>query len=215
MSSFPTAWQTKAVAHRGESSEADLPIHVERTDNQLVDLVVAGDGNAFEEIFDRHKRLVAVVASRFFRRHDEIEEIIQISFAKAYTELGGFRGEHGRSLASWLVRITSNACLDTVRAQRRKPVKLDCDLSEYEAGLLLELTADTGRQAEQKVVDRDLAEKLLARVGREDRMLLELLYAEEMSVADIAELFGWSVSNVKIRAWRARTALRKIVRKYL
>src|SRR5207245_9776678 len=167
----------------------------------------AGDGMAFEEIFDRHKRLVAIIANRYFRRPEEVEEIIQISFAKAFTELGTFRGRYDRSLSSWLARITSNACLDTLRNQKRKPERLNCDLSDHEAESLLELTAVDSTDAENAVLDRDLTEKLLARIPEEDRSLLQMLYAEEMSVADIAEVFGWSKSNVKVRAWRARTAL--------
>jgi RNA polymerase sigma-70 factor (ECF subfamily) len=216
MSSFQTALQNETlIHHRAEDDAAGVPVRVERTDKQLVDLVLAGDSTAFEAIFDRHKRLVAIIASRFFKRRDEIEEIIQISFAKAFTDLSRFRGHHDRSLSSWLVRITSNACFDTLRNQRRKAEKLDCELSEHEAESLLELTADDSRVAEQGLVDRDLTEKLLAGVADEDRLLLHLLYAEEMSVADIAELLGWSRSNVKIRAWRARAALRKLLRKYL
>jgi len=216
MSSYPTALQNKTlINHRCDDDAADVPVRVERTDKQLVDLVLAGDGLAFEEIFDRHKRLVAIIASRYFRHQDEIEEIIQISFAKAFTELARFRGDHDRSLSSWLIRITSNACFDTLRVQKRKPEKLDCELSEGELDSILELTADNSRVAEQGLVDRDLTEKLLAGLADDDRLLLQLMYAEEMSVRDIADVFGWTSSNVKIKAWRARASLRKALRRYL
>ncbi len=214
MSSYPTALQNETlIQHCGETPAPEL--RSERSDKRLVDLVLAGNGTAFEEIFDRHKRLVAIIASRFFRRPEEVEEIIQISFAKAFGELDKFRGDHDRSLSSWLVKITSNACLDTLRSQKRKNEKLDCDLSDGEASSLLELCADNSRVAEQGLIDRDLTDKLLAGLADDDRLLLQLLYAEEMSVADIADIFGWSNSNVKIRAWRARASLRKILRKLL
>lgn len=190
-------------------------LRVERTDNQLVDLAIAGDELAFEQIFDRHKRLVAIVAHRYFRRPEEVEEIIQISFAKAFTELGSFRGLYDRSFSSWLARITSNACLDTLRNQKRKPERLTCDLSEQEADALLELTAVDSSAAENAFQDRDLTEKLLAQIPAEDRALLQMIYAEEMSIADIAEVLGLSKSNVKVRAWRARVTLRKMLRKFL
>ncbi len=215
MSSYQTALQNETYIHRADDETADVPVYVERTDNQLVDLVLAGDGFAFEQIFDRHKRLVAIIAGRYFRRPDEIEEIIQISFAKAFTELKSFRGKYDRSLSSWLVRITSNACFDTLRSQKRKPERLDCDLSEAEIDSIVKLTADNSLIAEKSLLNRDLTEKLLARISDEDRILLQMIYSEEMSVADIAEIFGWSKSNVKIRAWRARSAVRKVLRKLL
>ena len=215
MSSYPTALQNKTFATRVEMEVADSAVCVERTDNHLVELVLSGDGFAFEQIFDRHKRLVAIIASRYFRRHDEIEEIIQISFAKAFAELGNFRGLHDRSLASWLVRITANACFDTLRNQKRKPETLTCELSDREVESLLQLTADDSRAPEKTLLDNDLTEKLLARIRADDRTLLHMMYAEEMSVGEIADVLGWSKSNVKIRAWRARGALRKILRKIL
>jgi RNA polymerase sigma-70 factor, ECF subfamily len=215
MSSYPTALQNETFIHQAAGDTADPGVRVERTDNHLVDLVLAGDAFAFEEIFDRHKRLVAVIAKRYFRRPEEIEEIIQISFAKAYVEMSKFRGRYDRSLSSWLVRITTNACFDTLRSQKRKPERLNCDLSEVEVASLLQLTADHSLTAEKSLLDRDLTEKLLARIPDDDRLLLQMLYSDEMSTADIAEAFGWSRSNVKIRAWRARAAVRKVLRKIL
>lgn len=215
MSSYLTALQNKTLIHPAENESADVSARFERTDNQLVELVLAGDAEAFEQIFDRHKRLVAIIANRYFRRPEEIEEIIQISFTKAFSELGGFRGRHDRSLSSWLARISSNACLDMLRSQARKPERLNCDLSEIEADSLLAFTAVDSADAENIILDRDLMEKLLGGISADDRILLQMLYAEEMSVADIAEVFGWSKSNVKIRAWRARAAVRKVLRKFL
>ena len=215
MSSYPRALQNETFIHRADDESADVVLHAERTDNQLVDLVLAGDSFAFEQIFDRHKRLVAIIASRYFRRHEEIEEIVQIAFAKAFVEMGSFRGKYDRSFSSWLVRITINACYDTLRSQKRKPERLNCDLSESEAESLLEITADKSMHAERSLVDRDLTEKLLNMLPEDDRLHLQMLYSDEMTTADIAEMFGWSRANVKIRAWRARASVRKVLKKFL
>ena len=215
MSSYPTALRQETLVSRIDNDADPARVSVERTDNQLVELVLGGDETAFEEIFDRHKRLVAVVASRHFRRHEEIEEIVQISFAKAFTEMASFRGRYDRSFSSWLVTITSNACFDLLRKQKRRPERLNCDLSEHEAEFLLDLVVDTSRHAEQELSDTDLAQKLLAQLPDIDRSLLEMLYAQEMSVAEIAEKQNCSKANVKIRAWRARGALRKVLKKFL
>ncbi len=213
MSSY-TALQKEEFLHLVDEA-APVRVRVERTDKQLVDLVLTGDAYAFEEIFDRHKRLVAVVASRYFRRHEEIEEIVQIAFAKAFTQLESFRGNYDRSLSSWLVKITCNACFDILRTQKRKPERLNCDLSEAEAGALLELTADNSLAPEKDLLDRDLADKLLAAVPEDDRLLLHMLYAEEMTTSDIADVMGITRANVKVRAWRARTSLKKMLKRLL
>ena len=215
MSSYPSALQNESLINRVDDETGESAVRVSRSDRQLIELVLSGDEYAFEQIFDRHKRLVAVVASRYFRRPEQIEEIIQISFAKAFVELAKFRGLHDLSLASWLARITANACFDTLRNQKRKPENLCCDLTEGELETLGGIASDTERDAEQSVLDRDLTEKLLSRLPDDDRGLLQMLYAEEMSVAEIAEVTGWSQSKVKIKAWRARNSMRRVLRNLL
>lgn len=211
MTSYPTTMDDTALS---TNRDGRTLVRAEMTDNQLVELVLAGDGYAFEQIFDRHKRMVAVVSARYFRRQEEIEEIVQTAFAKAYHELKKFRGLHERSFASWLVRITSNICFDQLRDQRRKPETLSTDLSDGEAEAILRLTADHAR-AEQDLLDQDLIEKLLSRLPADDRALLQMFYGEEMTIAEIAETLGLTQSNVKVRAWRARHSLRKYLRRLL
>lgn len=215
MTSYQTALQNENVISRADDQAVDGAVRVARSDRHFVELVLAGDGSAFEQIFDRHKRMVAVVAGRYFRRPEQIEEIIQISFAKAFTELATFRGAHDLSLASWLSRIAVNACLDTLRTQKRKPEDLCCELSDDDSRSLAQVASNSLRNAESELLDRDLAEKLLSRLGEEDRAVLQMLYADEMSVAEIAEATGWSPSKVKIKAWRARNSLRRVLRKFL
>lgn len=186
-----------------------------RTDAQLVELTLAGDETAFEQIFDRHKRYVARTAARYFQRPEQIEEVIQIAFAKAFTELQRFRGEHELSLPSWLGRIAANACLDALRSQKRKPENLHCELTEGEAATLFEFIDTAEASSEESLINRDLSQKLLAHLPEDDRALLHMFYVEELSVAEIGQLLGWSRSKVKIRAWRARNGLRKVLKRYL
>ncbi|MGE3465473.1 MAG: RNA polymerase sigma factor [Pyrinomonadaceae bacterium] len=215
MSSYQTALQNEGIITRFDGQADTLRLAAERTDAHLVELVLAGDETAFEQIFHRHKRLVASIACRYFRRQEEIEEMMQVAFAKAYAELNTFRGKYEASFPSWLVTITANSCLDTIRKQQRRPERLECELSKHEAQTLLDLAGPNARHAEQELSDGDLAEKLLSHLPPAERELLEMLHAYELSVAEIAERLGCSKANVKIRAWRARGALRKILRKYL
>src|SRR4051812_30888749 len=170
--SHSTVLNTEA---RSVGSTGELVLRVVRTDNQLVQLVLAGDGGAFEQLFDRHKRMVAGLASRYFRRPEEIEELIQTAFAKAYTELGRFNGKYDRSFASWLGRITINTCFDALRVKRRRPETLDCELSQDDAVTLVDSLSHESRDHDN-VQMRDLADKLLSNLAPQDRALLEMLY---------------------------------------
>jgi len=215
MSSYPTALQDETLISRVESDAGGSAVRAELTDRQLVEAAISGSDEAFEQIFDRYKRGVAITAAKFFRQPEQIEEIIQISFAKAFVELARFRGQHDASLGSWLMRIAANASLDTIRSKKRRPENLNCELTNDESETLLDMAADGGQNAEQLLSDRDLSEKLLSRLAEDDRAILQMMYVEEQSVSEIASLVGWTQSKVKIRAWRARNALRRILNQYL
>lgn len=210
-----TALQDETLIARVEDESPGPHFRAELTDRQLVESAITGSEEAFEQIFDRYKRPVAIVASKYFRRPEQIEEIIQISFAKAFLELKRFRGQHDASLGSWLSRIAANACLDQIRSKKRKPEDLNCDLSANETETLLDVASSGEISAEKDLALRDLSSKLLSRLPEDDRALLQMLYVDEMSVAEIADLIGWSRSKVKIRAWRARNALRRVLGQYL
>ena len=212
---YLTAWQNGIPLVRPERGETEISVSAEVSDRHLINSLLAGDEAAFELIFERYKRLVASIAGRFFRQSEQIEEIIQITFTKAFLDLARFRGDHNPSLASWLGKIARNACLDILRAQKRKPENLLCELTESETVSLLDFAEQNGGHSEKTHIDRDLAEKLLSRLAAEDRIVLQMLHAEELSVAEIAGIMNWSQSKVKLRAWRARNSLRKILNKYL
>lgn len=212
---YPTTWQNEILMPCAETKSAEIAACLEKTDRQLIELVLTGEETAFEQIFERYKRLVAVVASRYFQRPEEIEEIIQISFAKVYFELGNFRGSFDFSLASWLARITTNACLDTLRNQKRKPENLICELSDADAEILFADVQPKNKTTENLLIERDLAEKLLSKLPAEDRAILQMIYEEEMSIREVADATGWSSSKIKVRAHRARAVLRKIIRKFV
>ncbi len=213
MSVIQSTFQNDSLVASAEDEISGIAgVRSERTDSQLVECVLAGDTNAFEHIFDRHKRFVAGIASRYFHQPDQIEEALQTAFAKAFADLTSFRGDNARSFVSWLARITANSCLDILRRRKRRPEDLADDIGGFES---LGASTEKGPNAEDDVIGRDLAAKLLARVPADDRALLHMLYAEEMTIAEIAGFFGWSISKTKIRAWRARHYLRRVMKQLL
>ena len=186
----------------------------ERADAELAALARGGDESAFEELFRRHRRRVALIASRFFRQREQVEEVVQESFTKAYFALGEFGGGRDASFAAWLARIAFNTSYDELRRQKRRPEGALEDLTEEESSRLAERLRP-GSDAEGAAVSRDLASKLLARLSPEDRLVLVLLDVEGLSVAEIAELMGWGGSKVKVRAHRARAHLRRVLERFL
>lgn len=176
----------------------------------LVEKARHGDHAAFEVLVHLLAPRVFQVASRFLPA-ERVEEVAQEVFLTAYQQLPEYRGEG--SFESWLARITTNRCLNALRAQRRRPEVTAASLSTGEQDVLERIAAPftTQRfdQEEQQHVTRDLAEKLLATLGPEERMVLQLLDGEDIPVKDIASILGWSESKVKVQAFRSRRKLRR------
>lgn len=202
-------------------TEADAELSpetaTEMTDDKLVAAARAGDESAFGRLFERHRRLVSRLGYRFFPRRDQVEEIIQESFIKAYFALDDYQGGGEKSFVSWLARIAVRTCYDELRRTRRRGESSIGDLSEDEAAYLHERLRDLSASGnvEGAAISRDLANKLLSRLRPDDRMVLALLKLEELSIAEISKLTGWTTAKVKMRSHRAQRGLRQLLRKFL
>ncbi len=189
----------------------------EKTDDELVAAARTGDEAAFAQLFKRHSGLVSRLGYRFFTRREQVEEIIQDSFVKAYLALGNYQGGHEKSFVSWLARITVHVCYDELRRIKKRGESRLGDLSQDEEDFLIERLRDisAGSNVEGAAISRDLSAKLLSRLKPEDRLVLMLLKQEELSIAEIAELTGWTSAKVKMRSHRAQQGLRRVLRKFL
>lgn len=189
----------------------------EPTDSDLVAATRAGSEAAFTQLFERHRHFVARLAYRFFSRREQVEEIIQESFIKAYFAIDDYQGGHENSFIAWLARIAVRTCYDELRRQQRRNESNIGDLTEDEAAYLNEKLRDlsVSGNIEGAAISRDLANKLLSRLKPEDRLVLTLLKLEELSISEIATVTGWTVAKVKMRSHRAQHGLRRLLRKFL
>jgi RNA polymerase sigma-70 factor (ECF subfamily) len=170
-------------------------------DRVLAQRILNSDEAAFEELVGAHFRQVSRIAGRFFRAPEAIEEVSQEVFVKAFTGMSGYRAE--MPLEHWLSKIAVHSCYDRLRREKRErkvlqPLEIPPEL----------LSSGAGWEKEEA---RLLAEQLLAQLPEGDRLVLTLLLLEEMSTSEIAKLTGWSIANVKIRAFRARMRMRKLL----
>jgi len=170
----------------------------EPTDDRLIQSTLAGDDEAFAALVQRHKRRIFGIAARFTRNDHELDDLCQEIFIKAYRQLGKFRGD--APFEHWLTRVGVRTCYDHLRKTRhdRDAVALD--------NIELPTTDNIEPRRAREVLDF-----ALAKLSAEERLVITLLELEERTVREIAELTGWSESNVKVRAFRARQSLKKIL----
>jgi len=177
-------------------------------DRRLAARICAGDDDAFAGLVRTHHALVARTAGRFFRRPEVIEEIVQEVLVKAFRAMPDYRGDV--AIGWWLRRITVNACYDELRRRARRRERPVSEVVDDVGAFLADLPADPGAAAPwQREESRQAAEAMLARLAPADRLVLTLTVLDERSVAEVADLTGWSRANVKVRAFRARQRLRR------
>jgi len=164
-----------------------------------------GNAEAFGFLVERYQRRVFSLAYHLVNRPEEVEDLAQEIFVKAFL---GIRGYNARSsFATWLSRVAVNHCYDYLRRQRTSRVLYFSQISE-EGQRALEARAQShsleGSNIEDRVAQRQLAAKLLSRAPADDRIILGLKELEDLSVEEIAEILGLKESTVKVRLHRAR-----------
>jgi len=184
---------------------------MERTEAELIAAVLKGDAASFEPLVQKYSPRVFATARRYARRDSEVEDIAQEVWLKAFEKLGSFRGE--APFEHWLMRMTVRTCYDFLRGHQRNRESSFSDLSEPENDWLERFVAAPESAGEDADAARLLIQRVLEKLSPQARLVITLLEIEDRPVKEISQLTGWSVPLVKVRAFRARAEMRKILAK--
>ncbi len=193
-----------------DPAPSGIPVPYEGlADDALVRRVITGENDCFEELIRRHQPRVFATARRYARREDEVQDIVQEVFLKAFERLPGFRFE--APFEHWLMRITIRTCYDFLRAHQRTRESSFTDLSREEEDWLERYKAEPDSADERAEAARSLVQRLMDTLSPEFRLVIQLLEIEERSVKEIHQVTGWSIPLIKVRAFRARAAMRRAI----
>ena len=184
---------------------------VERPDAEWIAAVLNGDVSSFEPLVTKYQPRVFATARRYARREDEVEDIVQEVFLKAFQKLSSFRGD--APFEHWLMRLAVRTCYDFLRSHRRNREMSFSEISSPETEWLERFAADPSEANEDAAAARELVQRLLSLLSPSARLVITLLEIEDRSVNEVAELTGWSAPVVKVRAFRARAEMRKCLKK--
>jgi RNA polymerase sigma-70 factor (ECF subfamily) len=173
------------------------------SDELLIKATLSGDDEAFSELVRRYKQKVFRLAARFVRDNDDLDDICQETFIKAYQSLKKFRGD--APFEHWITKIAVNVCYDMLRKQSRRRDDMPLDSVAFSIGAPKSSGDCSGDEA------MHIIGKALVKLRPKDRIVITLLNLEEKSVRETASLTGWSEANVKVRAFRARKELKRLL----
>ena len=182
------------------------------TDKLLVARVQKGDKRAFDLLVMKYQYKVHAIVSRYVKDFDEVNDVVQEAFIKAYRALAKFRGES--AFYTWLYRIAVNTAKNYLVARNRRPPASDVDAEEaafYEGSEKLRHI-----DSPENLLYRDELEAVvdlaIKNLPEDLRTAVTLREFEGLSYEEIAEVMGCPVGTVRSRIFRAREAIDEKIR---
>lgn len=182
------------------------------TDQQLVARVQKGDKRAFDLLVVKYQHRIAALVSRFVKDADEVQDITQEAFIKAYRAIEKFRGDS--QFYTWLYRIAVNTAKNYLVARNRRPPNDDVEADEAIYFDSAEGLRDVD-SPEENIISEQLMKVINAAIKQlpEDlRTALTLREYDGLSYEQIAEVMACPVGTVRSRIFRAREAVDNAMR---
>ncbi|MBW2558868.1 MAG: RNA polymerase sigma factor [Deltaproteobacteria bacterium] len=182
------------------------------SDREIIQRIIDGDADAFAQILKKYKDHVMGIVSRHVP-YDQAEETAHDVFIRAYQSLPTFKQKS--KFGHWLSSIAVRTCHDFWRQRYRSKEVPMSSLTQQHQEWLENVISDTsdlafGEHGSRKEA-REVLDWALAKLSAEDRMVLELVYLEGLTAKEAAKLLGWTTTNVKVRSFRSRKKLHKLL----
>ena len=172
-------------------------------DDIYIQKVLDGNQDAFRFLIKKYKNLSYSYAMSVVKDEFLAQEVLQISFIKAYTKLNTFKGNS--KFSTWLYRIIVNEAFKMLNKRKREVALIDDKLIETN-----EIASDSIESA-TKEHQKYFVNEALKKLGPKESLALRLFYLEEHSVKDITEITGWNTTNIKVLLHRGRINMKKIL----
>jgi RNA polymerase sigma-70 factor (ECF subfamily) len=170
----------------------------ELSDEEVIDLVLEGDADAFSILVRRHRTKVLRLGMSFFHDSDDAADFSQDVFVKAYTALGTFKRRS--SFSTWLLRIGYNTAIN---AKQRKRDNLALGPDD-------ELMGDPGAdESHERAATIEAVRKAIAGLPQRQAVCVELYFYYDLKYSEIAEITGFPVNTIKSHVFRAKKILRE------
>jgi len=186
----------------------------ENEDGELVKRVLAGDDSAYAVLVERYRARVFSTAARFTRNGSELDDLAQDIFIRIWKGLKTYRAE--APFEHWLMTVTVRTCYDFLRKHRKRR-ESEVLVDEMPASSMSGdgmFSGDSPDELQRRRREAwEVVQGLMEKLNEKERLVITLMELEEKSVKEVASLTGWSESNVKVRAYRARNKMREIFEK--
>lgn len=186
-----------------------------KIDLEIVKRVQRGDKSAFDLLVIKYQHKLAKLVAPYVRDSDDVLDVVQESFIKAYKALPRFRGDS--AFYTWLYRIAINTAKNYLTAQSRRPPRSDVDATEaeyYDGGAALhDNSTPEANLLKQEI--KEAIDQAISDLPEELKIAITLREFEAMSYDEIADIMDCPVGTVRSRIFRAREAIDKQIKELI
>ncbi len=162
-----------------------------------------GDASSYRVLVNQYQHLAYTLAVRITKNAEDAEEVTQDAFVKAYASLSGFKGES--KFSTWLYKIVLNMATSKVRRKKEAHQNID-DLH-----LQTPMDNDGARKSERSYY----VEQAINSLPEEEAAIVTLFYMEDQSLDEISRIVNLSLSNTKVKLFRARKKMAEMLKSVL
>ena len=182
-------------------------IKSEINDQRLVKRVLNGDKKSFDLLVLKYQQRVSAVLGRYNLSREEVMDITQETFIKAYRSMEKFRGDS--KFYTWLYRIAINTAKNHLLSKSRRPPDVDIDV--YEITSVLKSTNGPESEFEGERLSQ-VIEIAISKLPQDLKSAIIMREYEGMSYEDISAIMECPVGTVRSRIFRARESIDKEVK---
>lgn len=212
---------TKAPRIQRPAAPSSAPSSVSKTerrqesreeDAQLIQRALQGNEQAFGKLKSKYHHAIYNLISRMIRDRQEVEDLTQEAFIKAFTSLATFNDEY--AFSTWLYKIATNNCIDHIRRKKLQTFSIDKPIESKDGEYGFELP-DTSFEPDRDLIDsqrKDILRLAIDSLPPKYRRVIMLRHVEEREYQDIAKILKLPLGTVKAHIFRARELLYKYLR---
>lgn len=174
------------------------------SDQEIIDSVKKGNDSDYSIIVNRYKNKAFSMLKRMLKNEFDAEEVLQDCFLKAYKSLSAFKGD--AKFSTWFYRIVYNTVLTKLSSQKRK---VESEMTSVEDHFNLESAYNSNEI--EKTDMNEFIQELIDKLPERYSAIITMFYLNEMTIDEISEVMGITISNVKVMLYRSRNALRDLI----
>lgn len=207
-----TSPSARSSTHHSPDKTDQRRLESRNEDSSLIQQALSGDQNAFARLRQKYHDAIFNLIYRMIREKDEVEDLTQEAFIKAFASLATFNDDY--AFSTWLYKIATNNCIDYIRRKKLQTFSIDKPIESKESDFSFELP-DTTYEPDQEMIAsqrKKFLEDAINALPPKYRKVIVMRHQEELEYQEIAQILKLPLGTVKAHIFRAREMLYKYLR---